>query len=160
GTSDGEQAIGELLDVAMSTGAVALNVIPDRNYTPGHQDQKVQNLHQVVEIARKRHLVVVGGTEMNSPGQKFVDDFETEELAPLLPAFLRGSHIVYAHSVMQQQCGLGYTSEWADRHFGTAERKNAFFERVGVVLQPEREDLLAPLGRSASPDDVLKTIEA
>jgi len=160
GTSDGEQAIEELLDVAMSTGAVALNVIPDRNYTPGHQDQKVRNLYQVVEIAQKRHLVVVGGTEMNSPGQKFVDDFNTEELAPLLPVFLRGAHIVYAHSVMQRQCGLGYTSEWADKNFGTAERKNAFFERVGVALQPEREDNLAQLGDGVAPDDVLKTIES
>ncbi|MCU0914148.1 MAG: hypothetical protein MUC88_06255, partial [Planctomycetes bacterium] len=85
GTSDGEQAIEELLDVAMSTGAVALNVIPDRNYTPGSQDQKVKNLYHVVEVAQKRHLVVVEGTEMNSPGQKFVDDFTTQELAPLLP---------------------------------------------------------------------------
>jgi len=160
GTSDGEQAIEELLDVAISTGAVALNVIPDRNYTPGHQDQKVRNLYEVVEIVQKRHLVVVEGTEMNSPGQKFVDDFDTEELAPLLPVFLKGAHIVYAHSVMQQQCGLGYTSKWADKHFGTAERKNAFFEQVGAELQPNREDNLAKLDDSASPDDVLKTMRA
>ena len=57
GTSDGEQAIEELLDVAMSTGAVAINVIPDRNYTPGAQDQKVKNLYHVVEVAQRRHLV-------------------------------------------------------------------------------------------------------
>jgi len=67
---------------------------------------------------------------------------------------------VYAHSVMQRQCGLGYTSEWADKNFGTAERKNAFFERVGVALQPDREDNLAQLGDDALPDDVLKTIGA
>jgi hypothetical protein len=158
GTSDGEQAIEELLDVATSTGAVALNVIPDRNYTPGHQDEKVENLHQVVEIAQKRHLVVVEGTEMNSPGQKFVDDFETEELTPLLPVFHTGAHIVYAHAVLQQQCGLGYTSVWANKHFETAERKNAFYEEVGVALQPQQEDRLGPLDDGASPADVLKTI--
>jgi len=156
GTSDGEQAIEELLDVAMSTGAVALNVIPDRNYTPGSQDQKVKNLYRVVEVAQRRHLVVVEGTEMNSPGQKFVDDFNTEELAPLLPVFRKSAYIVYAHSVLQRQCGLGYTSPWTDRHFGTAERKNAFFEEIGATLKPRQEDTLGGLNDAASPEDILR----
>ncbi|MEN6427519.1 MAG: hypothetical protein ABFE13_19365 [Phycisphaerales bacterium] len=159
GSSDGEQAMEELLDVAMSTGVVALNVIPDRNYTPGSQDQKVKNLYQVVELAQRRHLVLVEGTEMNSPGQKFVDDFSSAELAPLLPAFLKGAHIVYAHSVLQQQCRLGYTSAWADKHFETPERKNAFFEEVGVSLKPQGEDELAKLDDAASPEDVLRTAQ-
>lgn len=159
GSSDGEQAMEELLDVAMSTGAVALNVIPDRNYTPGSQDQKVKNLYQVVELAQRRHLVLVEGTEMNSPGQKFVDAFDTAELAPLLPAFLTGSYIVYAHSVLQRQCKLGYTSAWANKHFETTERKNAFFEEVGTTLKPSCEDELAKLSDTASPKDVLKTVQ-
>jgi hypothetical protein len=159
GTSAGEQAIEELLHVAMSTGAVALNVIPDRNYTPGSQDQKVQNLYRVLEVARQRHLVVVEGTEMNSPGQKFVDDFDTAELAPLLPVFLKGAHIVYAHSVLQCQCGLGYTSIWAEKHFGTAERKNAFFEEMGATLQPPQADTLRELNDTASPNDILRIVQ-
>ena len=160
GSSDGEQAIEELLDVAMSTGAVAINVIPDRNYTPGAPDQKVKNLYRVIEVAQRRHLVVVEGTEMNSPGQKFVDDFDTKELAPLLPVFLKGAHIVYAHSVLQRQCGLGYTSAWADKHFGAAERKNAFFEQIGATLRPRQEDSLAGLKDTVAPGDVLKMIGA
>jgi len=158
GTSDGEQAIEELLDVAMSTGAVALNVIPDRNYTPGSQDQKVKNLYHVVEVAQKRDLVVVEGTEMNSPGQKFVDDFNTPELASLLPVFLQSAYIVYAHSVLQSRCRLGYTSAWADKHFGTAERKNVFFEEVGATLKPGQEDVLTGLNSKASPDAILKKV--
>jgi hypothetical protein len=160
GLSDGEQAIEELLDVAMSTGAVALNVIPDRNYTPGKPDQKVKNLHAVIEAAKRRHLPVVEGTEMNSPGQKFVDDFGSKELAPLLPVFVTGAHIVYAHSVLQNQCGLGYTSAWADKHFGTAERKNAFFEELGVTLKPSRQDQLAGVSEAATPDEVLRMVRA
>jgi hypothetical protein len=159
GTSDGEQAIEELLDVAMSTGSVAINVIPDRNYTPGAQDQKVKNLYHVIEVAQRRHLVIVEGTEMNSPGQKFVDDFRSQELAPLLPIFLKSAYIVYAHSVLQRQGGLGYTSKWADKHFGTAERKNAFYEQVGATLKPGQEDLLAGLNRKASPDAILKKVQ-
>ncbi len=155
GSSDGEQAIEELLDVAMSTGAVAINVIPDRNYTPGKQDAKVKNLYQVIEVAQQRDLVVVGGTEMNSPGQKFVDDFSTGELAPLLPVFLRGAHIVYAHSVLQQQCGLGYTSEWARQRFSDRAARNDFFTLLGRSMQPDQETNLAGLSDTATPEEVL-----
>jgi hypothetical protein len=160
GTSDGEQAIEELLDVAMSTGAVAINVIPDRNYTPGAQDQKVKNLYRVIEIAQQRELVIVGGTEMNSPGQKFVDDFDSAELAPLLPVFLRGAHIVYAHSVLQQQCGLGYTSAWAQGEFQSIADRNDFFEGLGRSIQPDQEGNLAGLGATATPEEVLEQASA
>ncbi len=156
GTSDGEQAIEELLDVAMSTGAVAINVIPDRNYTPGHQDEKVKNLYEVIEVAQRRNLVVVGGTEMNSPGQKFVDDFSTDELAPLLPVFLKGARIVYAHSVLQRQCGLGYTSEWAKQHFEDRGARNDFFAELGRSMQPDQETNLAGLSEAATPEEVLE----
>ncbi len=155
GTSDGEQAIEELMDVAMATGVVALNVIPDRNYTPGHQDQKVKNLYEVVELAQKRNLVVIGGTEMNSPGQKFVDDFASTELAPLLPVFFKGACIVYAHSVMQRHCELGYTSAWARRHFPGAAERNGFFERLGRSMQPDQESNLAGLPKTATPEEVV-----
>jgi len=160
GSSDGEQAIEELLDVAMSTGAVAINVIPDRNYTPGAQDEKVKNLYAVIEVAQKRDLVVVGGTEMNSPGQKFVDDFSTDELAPLLPVFRRGAYIVYAHSVLQQQCGLGYTSDWARSQFKGAAERNNFFAELGRTMQPDQETNLAGLSESATPEEVLEQASA
>jgi hypothetical protein len=158
GTSDGERAIEELLGVAMSSGAAAINVIPDRNYTPGAPDEKTRNLHQVIELAEKLNLIVVEGTEMNSPGQKFVDDFATAELAPLVPVFLKGAHIVYAHSVLQRKCGLGYTSKWANKNFSGAAEKNTFFEQVGRLLQPQREDCLAGLGDDASAEEILEKV--
>jgi hypothetical protein len=159
GTSDGEKAIEELLDVAMSTGALAINVIPDRNYTPGAKDEKVRNLYQVIELAEKRNLIVVEGTEMNSPGQKFVDDFDTEELKPLVPVFLKGALIVYAHSVLQQRCGLGYTSEWAKRNFRSIAEKNEFYRRVGDMLKPECENELEGLTVQSKPEQVLCRIQ-
>ncbi|MBM4087382.1 MAG: hypothetical protein FJ272_21530, partial [Planctomycetes bacterium] len=82
GTSDGEQAIDELVEVAKSTGAAALNIIPDRNYTPGVKDQKLKNLYDVVALAEKHGFPIIVGTEMNAPGNKFVDRFETAELKP------------------------------------------------------------------------------
>ncbi len=158
GTSEGEKAIEELLDVAMSTGSMAINVIPDRNYGPAMGDEKLKNLYEVIEIAEKLHLPVVEGTEMNSPGQKFVDSFNTEELAPLVPVFLKGAHIVYAHSVLQQKCGLGYTSNWAKKNFNSVAEKNKFFQVLGSTLEPQHEDRLAGLSEDATAEEILAKI--
>jgi hypothetical protein len=155
GTSDGEKAIEELLEVAMSTGAAAINVIPDRNYTPGAKNEKTDNLYSVVELAEKLHLPVVEGTEMNSPGQKFVDNFDTAELAPLVPVFLKGAHIVYAHSVLQQKCGLGYTSDWAKKNFQSTADKNEFFQQLGRTLEPQYEDRLSDLSEDITAKGIL-----
>ncbi|MBN1805091.1 MAG: hypothetical protein JW837_07560 [Sedimentisphaerales bacterium] len=154
GTSQGEKDIEELLDVAMSTGAAAINVIPDRNYTPGAKNEKTENLYHVIEVARRRHLPVVVGTEMNSPGQKFVDDYKTEELSPLVPVFLQSAHIFYAHSVLQRQSGLGYTSRWAKKNFGNVADKNEFFEKLGSSLRPENEDKLYGLSADITTKEI------
>jgi len=159
GTSDGEKAIEELLEVATSTGAAAINVIPDRNYTPGSSSIKLVNLYHVVQLAEKLHLPVVEGTEMNSPGQKFVDDFASKELEPLVPVFLKGALIVYAHSVLQRKSGLGYTSDWAQKNFKNAADKNKFFEQLGNSLQPEHEENLGDLSEDVTPKDILTKIK-
>jgi len=156
GTSEGEKDIEELLEVSMSTGAAAINVIPDRNYTPGAKDEKLANLYAVVELAEKLHLPVVMGTEMNSPGQKFVDEFDSEELKPLAQIFLKGAHVVYAHSVLQQKCGLGYVSGWAESSFGNVEQKNEFYRNLGAALDPKEEDKLSKLTEDSSPQKILK----
>ena len=160
GTSDGEKAIEELLQVGMSTGVAAVNTIPDRNYTVGVKDEKLRNLHDMVQLADNLYLPVVVGTEMNSPGQKFVDDFATQELSPLLPIFLKGAYIVYAHSVLQQQCGLGYTSHWAEKNFGSVAKKNEFFKDLGETLQPQHEEKLRGFTEQTSPNKILDIIKA
>ena len=142
----------------MSTGAAAVNIIPDRNYTPGAKDVKLKNLYDIVEITERLHLPVVVGTEMNSPGQKFVDDFGTAELSPFLPVFLKGAHIVYAHSVLGQKCGLGYTSNWAAKNFASVAEKNEFFEQLGSKLEPQYEDKLKGLSQNVPPEEILNTV--
>ncbi len=158
GLSEGEQAMPELLDEAQSSGATALNIIPDRNFTPGVKDEKVENLYRVVELAEARHMPIIVGTEMNSPGLKFVDDFDSDELSPLVPVFLKGAHIFYAHTALQRHCGLGYTSEWAASAFSDAAAKNQFYKQVGYRLQPAREACLRGLGADAAPRDILDAI--
>ncbi len=160
GTSEGEQAIEELLEVAMSTGSAAINVIPDRNYGPGISEEKLKNLYELIELAENLHLPVVVGTEMNSPGQKFVDDFASKELSPLVPVFLKGAHIVYAHSVLQQQCGLGYTSKWAQKNLPSAAEKNKLFQKLGELIEPAKEDRFRNLSEIVTPKEILKKIDA
>jgi hypothetical protein len=111
-----------------------------------------------MELAQKLHLPVVVATEMNSPGQKFMDSFDTAELAPLVPAFLHGAYIVYAHSVLQQRCGLGYTSNWAKKNFKTVEEKNEFFEELGSLLEPQHEDKLDGLSEDITVKEILDKI--
>ena len=96
---------------------------------------------------------------MNAPGNKFVDSFDTAELKPLLPVFLRGAHIAYAHSVLQRQSGLGYLSGWAKKTFLTVAAKNAFFEELGRTLQPSQEDKLAGLTEATTPPKILATLK-
>ena len=155
GTSEGEQKIEELLRVVMKNGCAALTIIPDRNYKPGVQDQKLKNLYHVVDLAQKLHLPITVGTEMNSPGNKFVDAFETAELKPLVPVFLRGAHIVYAHAALQREAGKGYLGTWAKHHYPHVADRNAFYEQVGKALMPAREGLLGDLQSDATPAQML-----
>jgi len=156
GTSEGEDDIEPLMATAMSSGADAINIIPDRNYTPGKRDARLDNLERVVALAEELGLPVIVGTEMNSPGQKFVDDFESDELAPLLPVFLKGAHIVYAHTALERAARLGYTSAWARRNFPDRRSRNEFYESVGRALQPSAEGALTGVEESTTPGSVLK----
>ena len=160
GTSEGEKAIEELLEVAMRIDTAAINIIPDRNYTPGAKDVKLKNLYEVTELAEKLNLPVVVGTEMNSPGQKFVDDFDTDALSPLVPIFLKGAHIVYAHSVLQRECALGYTSNWAEKNFKNVSEKNEFFRQVGSLLQPQQESQLKSVRSDMRHEQILDLIKS
>ena len=158
GTTEGEKAIEELVQVAMSSGASAINIIPDRNYTAGVKDGKLRNLYDMVALAEKHHFPVIVGTEMNAPGNKFVDAFDTAELKPLAPVFLKGAHIVYAHSALQRESGLGYLSAWAKRNFPFVKAKNEFFEKLGSKLRPEKEDKLHGLPPDVTPEKILAGI--
>jgi hypothetical protein len=160
GNSEGERSIEELFDVAISTGAAALGIIPDRNYTPGVKDEKLKNLCQVIKIADQRGFPVMVGTEMNAPGNKFVDSFETAELKPLLPLFLKGAHVIYAHSVLQRESGLGYLGDWSRRSFASVAAKNEFLEKVGRALSPSIEDRLSGLPPDVTPERILSRINA
>ncbi len=159
GSSDGERRMEEFVDVAMASGAAALNVIPDRNYGPKLGADKVKALYDVVALAERRGFPVIAGTEMNSPGQKFVDTFDADELKPLAPIFLRGAFIVYAHTALQRECGLGYLSPWAEKSFSSLDAKNRFFEAAGRALRPDAENKLSGVDAGVSPARLLERLQ-
>ncbi|MEJ5312009.1 MAG: hypothetical protein WHX52_19765 [Anaerolineae bacterium] len=139
GTSAGEQAIEELLDLLIGKGVVALNIIPDRNWNiadPESKRLKLQKLYEIVDLAQHLDLPLNVGTEMNAPGNRLVDDFSAPELAPVREAFMDGAAFIYGHTVMQRALGLGYSSEWAQAHFPTRKARNVFYTQVGKHILP------------------------
>jgi hypothetical protein len=139
GTSGGERDPDRLLDLLTGMGIVVLNIIPDRNWNvadPDERRMKTDNLHAVIEAARQRQMPVIAGTEMNSPGQKFVDDFDSPALAPLRQIFTDGARFVRGHTVMQQAARLGWRSDWAGARLPDRLQRIEFFTDVGRSIPP------------------------
>jgi len=165
GTSAGEQAMEELLELMIAQGAVALNIIPDRNWNIADAETrrtKVQHLYDVVELANRLDLPLNVGTEMNSFGQKLVDDFGVSELAPVRQVFLDGAHFIYGHTLMQRALGLGYQSEWAQAQLPSRRARNAFYTEVGYTVPPGRaaSSRLAQIDRTMQPAAILSQLRA
>ncbi len=163
GTSPGEQAMDELLELLVAKGVVTLNIIPDRNWNiadPATRQQKVANLYRVVELAREMALPLNVGTEMNSFGQKLVDDFAAPELEPVRQDFLDGAYFIYGHTVMQRHLDLGYRSQWAQAHLPDHRQRNAFYTQLGHRMPPGREcqKILYELSPDFEPADILRRL--
>lgn len=139
GTSAGEQAEEELLELLIGKGVVALNIIPDRNWNiadPALKAVKLDNLYRVVELAQRLDLPINVGTEMNAFGQKRADEFDAPELAPVRQAFLDGAYFIYGHTVAQRALGAGYQSAWAREHLPTRRQRNRFYTALGRQIAP------------------------
>ncbi len=158
GLSEGEKTLEALFDVHLANGTEGINIIPDRNFASGVKDQKLQNLYDVVAHAELCHFPIWIGTEMNSPGLRFVDDFDAPELAPILPVFRKGANILSAHAVLNSKAGLGYVSPWADRAFADKAEKNEFYRELGERLSPANKTNLNDVHPELTPDEILKRV--
>jgi hypothetical protein len=139
GLSNGEQRMEEELEILTKKGASALNIVPDRNWNvanPGLREVKIQKLYDVVKLAAQFDLPLNIGTEMNTPGNKLIDDFDVPELEPIRQAFMNGAYFVYGHTVLQRTLRLGYQSPWAQKHLPSRREKNAFYTQLGKLVPP------------------------
>jgi hypothetical protein len=162
GTSAGEADAEEWLAFLVDQGAVALNIIPDRNWNlsdPDTKRLKMGHLYRVVEAAQALDLPLNVGTEMNSFGQKLVDDFDAPELAPLRQAFQDGAYFIYGHTILQRAAGIGYMSDWARSALPSRSARNEFYTKVGYLVPPGPAGLnrLEQLDPSVSPQEILQS---
>jgi len=142
GLSEGERDMATQLDCLRAKGVVALNIIPDRNWNiadPGDRELKVRNLHEAVRIAAGMEMPLNVGTELNAPGQPFIDDFDAEPTRPLWPHFIRGANIVVGQARLLRWADFSYCGSEAVAEFGSDIRgKNNFFMQVGTLPPPDR----------------------
>jgi hypothetical protein len=163
GTSAVEQEYGEMLELLMGKGAVALNIIPDRSWNipdPKMKTVKLQKMYEVVDLARQLDLPLNIGTEMNSFGNRLMDDFNAPELAPILPDFLDGANFIYGHTALQRAKGLGYESEWAKDCLPSRKERNRFYTRIGAKLPAGKEGitLLDPVNAVMAPEKIMRLV--
>jgi hypothetical protein len=163
GTSAGEQDIEELMALLIAKGAAAANIIPDRNWNiadPATRELKVRKLHEYVQLCRDLDLPINVGTEMNSPGNKLVDNFSVPEMAPVSDVMLEGAYFIYGHTVMQRHLGLGYQSAWAQAHMPTRRARNEFYTAVGHVVPPGASGAarLAQASAEKDPAQILRAL--
>ncbi|RDH83763.1 MAG: hypothetical protein DIZ80_06395 [endosymbiont of Galathealinum brachiosum] len=133
GMSPAEAHIEDLIQYHLSLGAKGINIIPDRNYNIQDKElkkRKIDELYKVVGIAEENNIPIMVGTELNAPGLKFVDDFSSPELTPLLPIFIKGAEVYYGHTIEQSNSGHGYCSKWSERTFNNSSERNLYYRNV------------------------------
>jgi len=156
GTTPGEMALDELLEVMMGSGVVMVNIVPDRNWNLADGAQravKVAAMDTFIAAAVARDLPIMVGTEMNAHGQRFVDDFEAAPMKPHYAVFRQGADVLSGHTALELAGGMGYLSPWAEAHFPSRRLRNNFYEEVGCALRPGRG--LEGVGAGLSPEEVL-----
>jgi hypothetical protein len=163
GTSEGERDIKKLLEFMIEKGVRAVNIIPDRNWNisdPEVKTRKVEALYKIVELANVHHLPIMIGTEMNSPGQKFVDNLDEPELSVVKKTFQHGAQFIYGHTRLERIWGLGYQSSWVQEHFEDQTQKIKFYIEAGENIPPGviDEKVQNSISISLSPKKILRVL--
>ncbi len=161
GTTAGEQAMDEMMALMIEKGAVTVNIVPDRNWNIADDEirhQKVQNLYDFVEMAKKNDLPINVGTEMNAYGLKIVDDFDVPELVPVRDAFIDGAYFIYGHTILKRHASLGYQSKWSKKNFKSQKVKNEFYTEIGKRVEPSAISIkkVQQLNGDLSPEEILQ----
>ena len=142
GTCAGESDPGPQLECLIAKGVAAANIIPDRNWNikdPVQQERKVRELHRYAKVAAALDLPVLVGTEMNKPGQRFVDDFEAAPMKPLARQFIDGAQVLVGHQRFLRYADFSYVGKHACHEYPARARRNQVFGSVGALPGPTAE---------------------
>lgn len=153
GESAGENDVDRLFDIHEKHGAVAANIIPDRNHNfkdPEVRQKKVHELNRFIKACKDRDLPIFVGTEMNAPGLKMVDDFDSDALKPHMKDFIDAAAIGYAHTLLLPH-GKGFTGAWSRDSFASRRARNTFYADVGRRLDPSKA--IEKIGKAVKVDD-------
>jgi len=165
GTSEGESDPMAHFRFLKDKGIPSMTIIPDRNWDiddPKEKQRKLDNLEEVVGVARDLNMPIMVGTEMNKTSQRFVDAFDTPELKPYVEDFRAGALVAWGQTLLKMTADLSYMGEWSREQFGEDEEaRNEFYRRAGAAPLPSEETMkkLREGGATASPDDILDLLE-
>jgi hypothetical protein len=164
GSSAGEHDPRELVEFHRAKGALAINVIPDRNWRladPSLAKRRRASLYAIVEAAGAADLVVIHGTERNKAGLPAVDDLSCEALAPVAEALRQGAYAAYGHTALTRFAGRPLGGAWSAQAFGSdAAARNRFYVAVGRLLEPGpgAKERLAAACASDDPDAIVASL--
>ena len=161
GESAGESDPEALIDLHIAKGAAAINIIPDRNWNftdAAVKATKINELNRIIAAAKKRHLPIIIGTEMNAPGLKLVDDFTCEALVPYIDDFVDGAAIIFAHTLLSTT-QMGYLSEWAGANFNDVADKYQFYAQLGRAATADKWSALTAISAEKTPATILELIK-
>lgn len=139
GTRAGESNPEEQLECLLAKGVAATNIIPDRNWNvkdAGKAKRLITELHRYADVCRRMHIPVLIGTELNKPGQRFVDDFEAAAMKPLHDQFLFGASVMVGHTRFARYADFSYTGGDAANEYSNREKRNQAFAAVGALPPP------------------------
>lgn len=141
GTSSGESDPHTQLECLIAKGITAANVIPDRNWNikDDEKARKIAELDRYVAAATALDLPINIGTELNKPGQRFVDDFSAAPIQKHHAAFLKGAQVMVGQTRLMRYADFSYTGEAAAAEFAERKARNAFFASVGALPCPSSE---------------------
>ncbi|MCK5801324.1 MAG: hypothetical protein KAI66_00760 [Lentisphaeria bacterium] len=152
GTLEGESDPAAQLECLCAKGIAAVNIIPDRNWNikdPDEKTVKIRELDRYVAAAKALDLPINVGTELNKPGQRFVDDFAAEPMKRHHAEFLTGAQVMVGHTRLLRYADYSYTDARAAGDYPSRAARNEFFASVGALPGPDA-DILAKLEGTTS----------
>lgn len=153
GMRSGESDPVAQLECLMAKGIAAVNIIPDRNWNvkdPAAAAKLVHELDRYIAAAKSFDLPINIGTELNKPGQRFVDDFAAEPMKPYHADFLQGAQVMVGHTRLLRWADYSYTDAAASEDYPSRAARNAFFASVGALPGPAAATLAKLAGMESA----------